>query len=180
MKAISTTAFWSLGLAAMLATTCASAHIGLENQKAEAGSYYKAVFKITHGCDGEPIRQIIVNIPEGVQGAKPMVKPGWTIEIERGRLPKPYTALHGRPVTEEVKQLRWTGGPLPNEHYDEFVVTAKLPDAPGKLYWKVSQVCEKGRIDWDEIPAPGKKASDYKAPAAQMELTPRGHAGHQH
>ena len=180
MNAISKVAVGCMGLLAALATPCASAHIVLENQKAEAGSYYKAVFKITHGCDGEPIRQIIVNIPEGVQGAKPMVKPGWTIEIERGRLAKPYTALHGRTVTEEVKQLRWTGGPLPSEHYDEFVVTARLPDAPGKLYWKVSQVCEKGRIDWDEVPAPGKKASDYKAPAAQMELTPRGHAGHQH
>jgi uncharacterized protein YcnI len=158
----------------------AAAHITLEQQKAEAGSYYKAVFRITHGCDGAPIRQIVVAIPEGVQGPKPMVKPGWAIEIERGKLDRPYTALHGRIVTEEVRQIRWTGGPLANEHYDEFVLTARLPDAPGKLYWKVSQVCEKSRIDWVEIPAEGKKLSDYKTPAAVLELTPKGHEGHRH
>jgi uncharacterized protein YcnI len=180
MKFISSSPLRCFAIAALLCADTASAHVVLETQKAEAGGYYKAVFRITHGCDGEPIRQIVVNIPEGVQGAKPMVKPGWTIEIDRAALTKPYTALHGRGVAEEVRQVRWTGGPLANEHYDEFVLMARLPETPGTLYWKVSQVCEKGRIDWDEIPAPGKKASDYKSPAVRMELTPRAHDGHQH
>ena len=170
---------FTFATAALSLTCLAQAHVTLENQKAVAGSYYKGVFKITHGCDGSPINQIVITIPEGVQGAKPMVKPGWAIEVVRGKLDKPYTALHGRVVTEEVKELRWTGGPLLNEHYDEFVVTSKLPEKPGSIYWKVSQICEKGRIDWAQIPAEGKKLSDYKAPAALLELTPKADA-HQH
>jgi uncharacterized protein YcnI len=171
----------AIGLVLGLPATPVAAHIVFEQPSAVAGSYYKAVFRITHACGNSPIREIVVDIPDGVQGAKPMVKPGWTIGITRARLDKPYTALHGRVVTEEVRQVRWSGGSLPNEHYDEFALVGRLPDRPGPLPWKVSQICETGRIDWHQVPAPGQKASDLKEPAPVLEVLPAGgHAGHQH
>ena len=158
----------------------AQAHITLQNQKAEAGAQYRAVLQVGHGCEGgSPIKQIILDIPEGVLGAKPMAKAGWKIEVDKAKLAKPYT-MHGVTISDYVTQIRWTGGSLDDANFDEFVVAAKLPDRTGPLYWKVSQVCEQGRLDWAETPAAGKKLSDYKTPAAVMELLPKTSAEHQH
>jgi uncharacterized protein YcnI len=164
---------------AVLAAASAQAHVTLETPQAAAGSYYKAVFRVGHGCAGSPVTQLIVNIPPGVQGAKPMVKPGWRVDIERARLDKPTTS-HGVTVTEDVSVIRFSGGPLPDTHYDEFALSVKLPDQAGPLYWKVSQVCEQGRIDWVELPQAGQSLHDLKAPAALLDVVPAEHAGHLH
>jgi uncharacterized protein YcnI len=175
----------SLALLMWLGTAVgpAAAHITLEYQVANAGSYYKANFKVGHGCADSPIQQIIVIIPVGVQGAKPMPKAGWTIDIQRDKLAKPYDD-HGRPVTEEVARISWTAKTpadyLPSTHYDEFALQARLPAQAGPLYWAVSQVCEQGRIDWNETPKAGQKGADLKAPAALLEILPTAGAGHQH
>jgi periplasmic copper chaperone A len=164
---------------ALLAAASAQAHVTLETPQAAAGSYYKAVFRVGHGCAGSPVTQVIVHIPPGVQGAKPMVKPGWRIDIERAKLDPPYTS-HGRAITEDVSQIRFTGGPLPDAHYDEFALNVKLPEQAGPMHWKVSQVCEQGRIDWAELPQAGQSLHDLKAPAALLDIVPAAHAGHAH
>ncbi|MES2415831.1 MAG: YcnI family protein [Pseudomonadota bacterium] len=155
----------------------ASAHVVLEYQVANAGSSYKASFKVGHGCGTSPTRQIIVTIPGGVQGAKPMPKAGWTVETSREKLAQPVMD-HGRTVTEDVSRITWTAKApadyLQNDWYDEFVLQAKLPDKAGTIYWPVSQVCETGRIDWTDIPKAGQKMSDVKSPAAALELMPTG------
>ncbi len=161
----------------------AAAHITLEYQVANAGSYYKANFKVGHGCGNSPIQQITVIIPAGVQGAKPMPKAGWTIEIQRDKLATPYDD-HGRTITDEVSRISWTAKTpadyLPNSYYDEFALQARLPAQAGPMYWSVSQVCEQGRIDWNETPKAGQKGSDLKSPAALLELMPTAGAEHQH
>jgi uncharacterized protein YcnI len=157
----------------------ASAHPVLVTPRAEAGSFQKVAIGITHGCSGVATREVIVMIPPGVEGAKPMVKPGWNVEIERARLAQPRVA-HGRTVTEDVSKIRWSGGTLASAHYDEFIVVATLPQQPGPIYWAVSQVCEQGRADWTDIPAPGQPAGDLKNPALRLELTPAQQPGHQH
>ena len=60
-------------------TTVAQAHMVLEYQVANAASSYKASFKVGHACRESPIKQIVVNIPARVSGAKPVPKPGWTL-----------------------------------------------------------------------------------------------------
>lgn len=167
------------GLLCLCASASVLAHVSLEVPQAKAGSYYKAVLRLTHGCQGSPIRQVVVQIPRGVQGAKPMPKPGWQIEIEKVKLDQPYRS-HGKTVTEEVAQIRWTGGPLADGFFDEFVLLARLPDSAGTLWWKVSQVCENGRIDWSDVPAEGKTAADYEAPAARLEVLPAAQDEHRH
>ena len=167
----------ALGLAA-------SAHTVLEYQVASAGQSYKATFKVGHGCGASPTRQIVVDIPAGVQGAKPMPKSGWRTEVTRAKLAQPYTS-HGRAITEDVTRISWTAKTaedmLPNGHYDEFVLVSTLPAQAGMMYWPVQQVCEQGRLDWTEVPKPGQKLSDLKSPAALLEIMPSlGAAAHQH
>ena len=150
----------------------AEAHVLLENKKAEAGAHYKAVFQVGHGCHGSATKQVIVTIPAGVVGVKPKPKAGWKIDTDKSPLAQPYT-MHGKPVTETVTQVRWSGGPLADSDYDEFILMAKLPEKAGPLYWQVSQVCDQGRMDWIEVPADGKKSSDYEMPAPGMEILPK-------
>lgn len=171
---------WRLGAAALsLAALQAQAHITLETPQAEAGSYYKAVFRVGHGCAGSPTRELVVTVPEGAQGAKPQPKPGWVVATETAPLTTPSTS-HGRTLTEDVRTVRWSGGPLADAHYDEFVLRVKLPEQPGTMHWKVSQVCENGRTDWHDLPSSGSSVQGLKSPAAVLEIVPKAHAGHAH
>jgi uncharacterized protein YcnI len=174
-----------LGTALCALSLPGAAHVVLEYQVANAGSYYKGTFKVGHGCGASPIKQLVISIPAGVQGAKPMPKPGWTLEIAREKLAQPITD-HGKTITEGVARITWTAKTpadyLQNDWYDEFVLQAKLPATGGTLYWPVSQICEEGRVDWTETPKPGQKRSELKNPAAALELIPvgGGAGGHNH
>lgn len=81
---------------------------------------------------------------------KPQVHPGWEISIAKVKLAKPITQ-HGREITEAVSEISWTGGPLLDEHMDEFGLSLKLPESPGaKLAFPVIQECKKGISRWIE------------------------------
>ncbi len=110
-------------------------------------------------------------LPEGVVAAKPMPKSGWSVQTRVEKLKTPYTN-HGKTVTEDVAAVTWRGGPLPDAFYDEFVLRVRLPETPGPVYFKVAQFCEKGRIDWEQIPESGKSPKDHKTPAAVLEVLP--------
>ena len=46
--------FALLGLLALAAAGRCQAHVTLEVPQAAAGSYYQAVFRVGHGCEGSP------------------------------------------------------------------------------------------------------------------------------
>ena len=157
----------------------ASAHITLDQPAATAGSYQKLTFKVGHGCDGSATNVIKISIPESVAGAKPMPKAGWTLATKVEPLKTPYTS-HGKTITSDVREIIWTGGPLPDAYYDEFSIHVKLPDTPGKLYFNVVQQCEKGNLAWIEIPQEGKDKASLRYPAPSMEITPAAEHDHMH
>lgn len=160
---------------AMFGTAPALAHVTLETPAAPVGSTYKAVFRVPHGCDGSTTIKLRVQIPEGVIAVKPMPKPGWTLETVKGRYAAAYD-YYGTPTSEGVTEVVWSGGSLPDEFYDEFVLRAYLtadlkPDTG--LYFPVVQECETGVERWIEIPAEGEAADDYETPAPGLRLLPK-------
>ncbi|MFD2262266.1 YcnI family protein [Lacibacterium aquatile] len=157
---------------AALIPAFAFAHATLETTQATAGSYYKAVVRVGHGCAGEPSLKIRVRIPDGVTSVKPMPKAGWDLTIAKGPLKTPVSDGHGGQITEGVTEVTWTGKLL-DEHYDEFVIRGKLPDAAGTIYWPIVQECAGGAHRWIEIPAAGQKSGDLKEPAPFVVLTPK-------
>ena len=168
--------FWKLMMAGAFlsigaTTTCA--HITLETGEAHVGGSYKAVFRVGHGCEGKPTNLVKLQIPEGVISAKPMPKPGWTIERTKGPYAKSYTYFDSQ-VSEGVKEITWKGGSLADDDYDEFVVRVFLTtDLPvGKmLYFPVVQECPDGAAErWIEIPPEGKTADDLEFPAPGLML----------
>jgi periplasmic copper chaperone A len=175
MKTIKTIA----AIAISISATAAFPHIVLDQSTAPAGSSYRAVFKVGHGCEGLPTTGIVVQIPPGMQGAKPMPKAGWALAVRRDTLAQPYTS-HGKTITEDVTEVRWTAqsadAALPEAFYDEFVLRASLPSSPGALWFKVVQTCaldgKTGSNAWTQVPAQGTSTKGMKSPAALLEVLP--------
>ena len=166
--------FPCLPLLAALIASPAGAHVTLERQEAAVGAPYKAVFRLPHGCGTSPTTRVRVRIPDGVIAVKPMPKPGWQVETVKGKYDKAYTMFHST-VTEGVKEVAWTGR-LPDENYDELVLSVYLTDdlVPGRtLYFPVVQECENGVHRWIDIPADGKSPDDYETPAPGVKLLPK-------
>lgn len=170
---------YSLGVAAiaMLAASSAGAHVTLENRQAAPGSFYKAVFAVPHGCAGSATVKIRVQIPEGVIAVKPMPKPGWSLDIIKGKYAAEYD-FHGARVSEGVKEVSWSGGKLADDNYDEFVVSSYLTGGlkPNTtLYFPVVQECEQGVSRWIDIPTEGYAghSQEEKSPAPGIKLIPK-------
>ena len=142
-------------------STASFSHIVLENKSAVAGSAYKAVFQVGHGCNGSATTSIAVQIPTDFQAAKPYPKTGWAIAIEPNKL------------------VTWTAtskdAALQNAHFDEFVLRGKLPDAAGPMWFKVVQTCDdsvnRSINSWTEVPATGNSTQGLKSPAALLDVT---------
>jgi uncharacterized protein YcnI/copper(I)-binding protein len=156
--------------AVTFATVSALAHVTLEVREAKSGAPYKATLRVPHGCDGTATLKVRAQIPEGVIAVKPMPKPGWQLETVKGKYDKSYPYYHGQQLTEGVKEIVWSGGKLPDEHYDEFVFSGFLAGDlnPGPLYIPVTQECEKGEARWADIPVPGQDRHALKAPAPAL------------
>jgi uncharacterized protein YcnI len=184
--AVAPTVALTAALAAAFAVPAARAHVTLETPRGEAGKPYKAVLRVGHGCDGTATHTLRVLVPDGFRGAKPMPKPGWTLETRRAPLAQPYES-HGRRITDDVVEVVWTAASrdswLADAHYDEFVLRGQLPTRHGPLWFKVQQLCERGQWDWFETPADPRSTSrsGLKAPAALLEVVPGEAAvGHRH
>jgi uncharacterized protein YcnI len=167
----------------LLCAVGAHAHVTFEQAKAPAGSTIKAVLRVGHGCEGSATHTLRVAIPAGFRGAKPMPKAGWSLDVRRAALAQPYES-HGRQVAEDVVEVTWKANSreawLADAHYDEFVVRGQLPDKPGALWFKVQQVCERGELNWAEVPTAGTSIQGLKAPAVLLEVTAGDAAGHSH
>lgn len=178
MKALKTLA------AAVLTTTLATpvaAHVVLDETNAPAGSYFKATFRVPHGCDGSATTAISIRIPEGVISVKPQPKHGWTVITEKAAYKKSYT-LHGREVNEGVVKVTWEGGPLADDMFDEFAFMTKLPNDADimMLFFPVEQVCEKGSVNWDEIATPDMDPHSLARPAPMLHLIHENGGRHHH
>lgn len=159
-------------LAGCLLAGTALAHATLAVTEAPAGSTYKAVIQIGHGCAGAATTAIRVRIPEGVINVHPMPKPGWELATESGPYAQPYD-YYGEQLTEGVTEVRWTGGSLPDAWYDEFVFRAVLPagEVGTVIRFPIVQECAQGVHRWIEIPQPGEDPDSYAEPAPGVTLT---------
>lgn len=153
---------------ALLWATPTLAHVTLADPKAAPGAYYVSFFRIGHGCAGSATTALRVEIPDGINAARAQPKAGWTLEVEHAPLSSPVKGEGGKMLTERVKAITWRGGPLPDDEWDQFGVSLKLPDTPGKLYFPAVQTCETGEARWVETPARVGERLSHPAPALEI------------
>lgn len=155
-----------------LAANPTAAHVVLQNGTAAPGSFYKAVLNVPHGCAGSATIKLRVQIPEGLIAVKPMAKPGWAIEVTKGKYERTYSYIHGMTVAEGAKEIAWTGR-LEDAFVDEFAFAAFVTDTlkPGDLLaLPTVQECDKGSERWVEIAAAGQSPHSLKAPAPLLKI----------
>jgi uncharacterized protein YcnI len=163
----------SIGL--ILAAAPAFAHVTANPGEAPAGGYAFLNFRVPHGCDGSPTTKVAIHIPDGVVSVKPQEVAGWTIDMAKGPI-TPYES-EGTTVSEGVKDVSWTGGPLPDEHVQQFGLSVKLPDKANEtVYFPVVQTCQQGVTRWIDIPVAGQDEPEH--PAGRQAPT-QGRRSHQ-
>jgi uncharacterized protein YcnI len=141
---------------ALVPAAPAVAHVTLETPQAAPDTWYRAVFRVPHGCDGAATIRLTVRLPESITRARPMPKPGWTLTLAPREGAPPPTG-HG--AAPEIAAVTWEGGRLLDAHYDEFVIRFRTPATPGEVWIPVRQDCEGGRsIEWAQTPGPGERA----------------------
>lgn len=170
----------AISLAALCASAgLAQAHSSLDQREAGAGSFYKATFRVPHGCDGMATTEVKIELPEGFISAQPQVKPGWKIETVKGDYAQSYK-VHGKDVTSGVKEVRFTDGSLPGDFYDEFTVVGQLApfDKDTTLSFPVTQLCgSAASVAWTEVPQDGQNPHDLEHPAPQLLVKAAGAGG---
>jgi uncharacterized protein YcnI len=166
----------ALALAIAISTAFpALAHVTLQTPSGAAGSSFKAVLQVPHGCAGAATTEIKVRMPEGYFNVKPMPKAGWTITTTKGSYEKAYR-LHGSEVTEGVTEITWSGGELPDDFFDEFAfrgtIASDLPEGT-VLVFPTVQRCGQAEEAW--IDASGDENAEKPAPALTITPAKAGH-----
>lgn len=166
-----------IAIAALISLSAADAlaHATVMPKQAVQDSYQRLAIGITHGCEGSATTTVIVNLPESLMGAKPMPKPGWTIQLDIRDLDQPYLS-HGKEIRRDVRRIVWQGGQLPDNFYDEFVIQLRVSNRLEKVHLPVTQLCEVGRIDWNQVP--DGSGSSLPSPAPVLEIVPGTHLNH--
>ena len=156
-----------LAVAAILTSTAASAHITFAESEAQPGSYYAGFLRVSHGCEASPTVSIRVEIPGGIDVARPQPKPGWTLAIEHEPLARSIRSEMGSLVKERVSAITWTGN-LPADEFDQFGIMLKLPASAGPLYFPTVQRCASGSNAWVNRPATPDAWHATKMPAPML------------
>jgi uncharacterized protein YcnI len=94
-------------------------------------------------------------------------KAGWQRTVTVRKLAEPVT-VEGEQVTEQVGTVTWTGGKIGPGEFDEFGMSAKVPDGVGtKLSFPAIQTYSNGEVvRWIGPP-------DSDEPAPQVTLEPK-------
>jgi uncharacterized protein YcnI len=127
----------------------------------QAGSFGTVAFNVEHGCDGSPMIDLKIKIPDGVTNVKVVDKAGWT-------------------GTVTGATIEFTGGSLAADKPDHFDVTLTAPTQAGDVHFPAIETCVKGELDWIEIPIEGAPEPEFVAPTIKItdgpptsaELTP--------
>ncbi len=151
--------------AVSLYSVASLAHVGLEPAQATANTTLTVGFRIGHGCGDSPTTAVRISIPAGITSVQPQPKAGWSVATKTGPL---ATAPGAAPATG-VTEVNFTGGKLPHEFFDTFVLRFRVPNAPGTtVYFPVIQECEKGANRWVEPIVAGQPEPPQPMPGLRV------------
>lgn len=162
----------------------AHAHVSVNSNTAEEGSYAILEFSVPHGCEASPTTSVAIQIPAGINSVTATRNAFYTLETVTEILETPITDGHGAQVTERVSHVIYTANtPLPSHQRDTFELSLRLPeDAAGNtLYFPTIQTCVEGETAWAQIPAEGQDPHSLATPAPALTITAStggGHHGH--
>jgi uncharacterized protein YcnI len=117
-----------------------SAHVLVKPSDAQTATYQ--TFSAGVPTEGHsPTVSVKLEVPEDLTDVTPTAKPGWTIQADK----------QGTDEDAPVTAITWTGGEVGVGFRDDFTFSAKTPDHPMDLEWKVYQTHKDGTVvSWDQ------------------------------
>ena len=156
----------------------ASAHVGVNPEEAEQGSYSVVNFKVPNERDDASTNKVEINFPTDhpLASVMPQPVPGWDVKIKRSKLDKPIE-VHGEKVTEAVTKITWSGGKIGKGEFQQFPVSmGELPDDADQLVFKALQTYDdKDVVRWIEEPKEGQPEPENPAPVLKLTAASGGH-----
>ncbi|MGK5531318.1 YcnI family copper-binding membrane protein [Streptomyces sp. URMC 129] len=171
----------ALTAGAFLAFTApgASAHVGIDPDEVEQGSYSTIYMKVPNERDNASTVRLEVHLdPEHpLASVQPQPVPGWEVEVETAELAEPVE-VHGTEITEAPSVITWTGGEIAPGQFQQFPLSVgPLPEDTEQLLFKAIQTYDNDEVvRWIEEPVEGEPEPEH--PAAVLALTPGGDDGH--
>ena len=163
------TALTLAAVAAALLAPSAAAHVTLNPETVPADSFSRFAVRVPTER-GVPTVKVAVRIPEGLTFVSFQPKPGWTRTVQMVKLVKPVT-VEGETVTERVGTVTWSGGKIGPGEFDEFGLSAHVPNSPGReLIFPAVQTYSNGEVvRWIGDPSADEPAPRVKLEAAAPE-----------
>ncbi|WP_198381100.1 YcnI family protein [Roseomonas sp. KE2513] len=161
----------ALALGAALAAAPALAHVTLDQATLPADSTVRLTIRVPHGCAGAATTGIRLQVPPELRGARPMPLAGWTLTTAM----QGGATVAGEHGTFAVpREIAWTGGHLPDDQYQEFVLLIRTPAEPvATLHFPVVQDCEGGKVSrWIERPSTADERP--RSPAPSLRIVSKG------
>jgi uncharacterized protein YcnI len=132
----------------------AGAHVTPDKDEVPAGSYNTVTLSVGHGCEESPTKELVIEVPEGLNTVTPQIHPGWKVTVQTEALNPPVTDAHGEELTERHKSVTFTadaGGELPDGFRETFTLGFKTPETEGEpMFFKTVQKCVEGETAWIE------------------------------
>ena len=153
-------------ICALLTFGFVSGHASMSPPVSPAG-FSQSNVRVPHGCNGTDTTSVQVTIPAGLSSVKPTKVAGWTLTMTTRPLAVPIKSESGADITTEVDKITWSGGSLPDNQYQDFGITFRVPPSQDgtKFYFPVLQTCITGFNNWSMIPTGDGAKLSYPAPA---------------
>ncbi|NUP50591.1 MAG: YcnI family protein [Catenulispora sp.] len=159
------------------AAAVASAHVTVNPNTAQQGSYTKVSFRVPNEEKDQATTVVEVDLPADHPIASVSVKPvpGWTAAATTSALATPIKTDDGD-VTQAVTKIVWSGGKIDPGQFQEFDVSlGPLPKDTDQLVFKALQTYADGSVvRWIDMPVAGQEAEH---PAPVLHLTAAGASG---
>ena len=148
---------------AALAPASADAHVTLQPNTATAGGYTRLDVRVPTERDDASTTKVEVQFPDGFASASYEPVPGWSVKVATKKLATPVKTDDGE-ITEGIDTITWTADSkqdaIPPGAFQDFGLSLKIPDQPGKLTFKALQTYSGGEV----VRWIGAEGSDTPAP----------------
>jgi len=156
-----------------LAIAPAAAHVTVNPPQATPGGFTKLTFRVPNERSDASTTSVAIQFPEDHPLAFVSVRPtaGWAYSVERAPLDTPID-MEGTQITEAVRTITWTGGPVGPGEFQEFDVSVgPLPEDVDQLVFPAVQTYSSGEVvRWVEEADPGQEEPEHPAPVLRLTV----------
>jgi periplasmic copper chaperone A len=157
-------------VAALVLAPCATAHVTVNPDAVRAGSFARLTIRVPNERDAASTTRVSVRMPDGLVFVSFQPKAGWKRTVTMRRLATPVM-VEGERVTEQVGVVTWSGGKIGPGEFDEFGLSARVPDDVGaKLMFATVQTYSNGEV----VRWIGPPDADEPAPQVALEAREAG------